>query len=92
MSKHVIHISELEAAGNFPALPARVRAGVEVVIEHDRQPVAVVHAPAPVHRTIAECIALLPENSTAAIDPGFAKDVRAAIESHREPLDSSAWE
>ncbi len=91
MAKHVIHISELEAAGNFAALLARVRAGAEVVIEHDAQPVAVVSPPAPVRRTISECIALLPEDSTATIDADFAKDVEAAIESHREPLDSSAW-
>jgi antitoxin (DNA-binding transcriptional repressor) of toxin-antitoxin stability system len=92
MAKHVIHISELEAASNFAALLARVRAGVEVVIEHDKQPVAVLRAPAPERRTISECIALLPENSTATIDADFAKDVEAAIEGHREPLDSSAWE
>ena len=28
----------------------------------------------------------MPEDSTATIDPDFAKDVEAAIESHREPL------
>ena len=92
MAKQVIHISELEAANNFAALLARVRAGVEVVIEHDSQPVAVVHPPEPVHRTISECIALLPEHSKATIDADFANDVEAAVESHREALDSSAWE
>ena len=35
MAKPVIHISEIEAASNFAALLARVRAGAEVVIEHD---------------------------------------------------------
>lgn len=90
MAKHVIHISELEALSNFAALLARVRSGVDVIIEHDKQPVALVCAPAPPRRTISDCIALLPENSTATIDPDFAKDVQAAIDSHREPLDSSA--
>jgi antitoxin (DNA-binding transcriptional repressor) of toxin-antitoxin stability system len=92
MAERVIHISEAEAASNFSALLARVRAGAEIVIEQDAQPVAVLRAPAPVRRTISECIALLPENSTATIDADFAKDVEAAVESHREPLDSSAWE
>ena len=92
MAKPVIHISELEAASNFAALLARVRAGVEVIVEHNRQPVAVIHTPAPVARTISECIALLAEDSTATIDADFPGDVQAAIESHREPLDSSAWE
>jgi antitoxin (DNA-binding transcriptional repressor) of toxin-antitoxin stability system len=92
MAKNVIHISELEAENNFAVLLAGVRPGAEVVIEHDSQPVAVVHAPAPVRRTISECMALLPEDSNAAIDADFARDVEAAVESHRESLDSSAWE
>jgi antitoxin (DNA-binding transcriptional repressor) of toxin-antitoxin stability system len=92
MAERVIHISEAEAAASFASLLARVRAGAEIVIEHDAHPVAILHAPAPIRRTISECIALLPEDSTATIDADFAKDVEAAIESHREPLDASAWE
>jgi len=33
MAKHVVHISEAEAASNFADVLARVRAGIEVVIE-----------------------------------------------------------
>jgi hypothetical protein len=44
-----------------------------------------IHAPVPLRRTISECIALLPEDSTAVMDADFAKDVEVAIESHREP-------
>jgi hypothetical protein len=69
-----------------------VRAGTEVVIEHDAQPVAILHAPHLVRRTIAECIAVLPEDSTSTIDSDFAKDVEAAIDSHRESLDPLAWD
>jgi len=47
---------------------------------------------AAVRRSISECIALLPENSTATIDPDFAKDVEMAIDSHREPLNPPAWD
>lgn len=92
MAKDVIHISEAEVASKFASLMARVRAGAEVIIEHDARPVAVLHPAEPVRRTIAECIALLPENSTATIDPDFVKDVEAAIESHREPLNPPAWD
>ncbi len=93
MSKHVIRISEAEAAAtNVATLLARVRAGAEIVIESDARPVAILHATDPVGRTISECIALLPENSTATIDPDFSKDVAAAIESHRAPLDPPAWD
>jgi antitoxin (DNA-binding transcriptional repressor) of toxin-antitoxin stability system len=92
MARHVIHISELEAAANFAALLARVRAGAEVVIERDAQPVAVLNAPAPPRRTLSECIALLPEDSPATIDADFARDVESAIDAHREPLEPPAWE
>ena len=90
----VIHISETEAARDFNALLDRVRAGAEVVIESEggKLPVAVLRAPAPPSRSISECIALLPEDSTAVMDPEFARDVEAAIESHREPLEPPAWD
>ena len=92
MADHVIRISEAEASSNFADVLARVRAGAEVVIESGKLPVAVVHAPAPPRRTISECIALLPEDSAAVMDSDFAKDVEAAIESHREPLEPPAWD
>lgn len=92
MAHQVIHVSEAEAASDFASLLARVRAGAEVVIEHDAQPVAVVHPAPPARRTISECIALLPEDSTATIDSDFAQDVTAAVESHREPLNPPAWD
>lgn len=92
MADHVIHISEAEAVSNFADLLAQVRAGAEVVIESGTLPVAVIRAPVPPRRTISECIALLSENSTAVMDADFAKDVEAAIESHREPLEPLSWD
>jgi len=92
MANHVIHVSEAEAKRAFADLLARVRAGVEVVIESDKLPIAVIHAPRPPRRSISECIAMLPENSSAIMDAEFAKDVKAAIESHREPLEPPAWD
>lgn len=93
MAKHVIHISEKEAATtNVATLLAHVHAGAEVVIENGKRPVAVVRPAEPVRRTISECIALLPEDSAATIDAEFAKDVAAAIESHSEPLNPPAWD
>jgi len=46
MGNRVIHISDAEAASDFASLLDRVRAGDEVVIEHDAQPVAIL-LPAP---------------------------------------------
>lgn len=93
MSKRVIHISESEAtATDVATLLARVRAGAEIVIEKDERPVAVLHLPEPVRRSISECITLLPEDSTATVDAEFSKDVEAAVASHREPLNPPAWD
>ena len=92
MAEPVIHISEAEAASDFASVLARVRAGAEIVIESGKLPVAVIHAPVPPRRSISECIALLPEDSTAVMDAEFAKDIEAAIESHREPLEPPAWD
>lgn len=57
------------------------------MIESGKLPVALIHAPIPPRRTISERIALLPEDTTAVMDADFAKDIEAAIESHREPLE-----
>ena len=93
VKKPVIHLSEAEAAGtSFTTLLARVCAGTEIIIENEKRPVAIFRAVEPSHRTIFECIALLPEDSTATIDSDFSKDVRAAVESQREPLNPPAWD
>jgi antitoxin (DNA-binding transcriptional repressor) of toxin-antitoxin stability system len=84
-------ISEAEAARDFAALLARVRAGAEIVIESDSRPVAVLHSLIPPRRTIEEVIALLPADSKAVMDEGFARDVEAAIAAHREPLNPPEW-
>ena len=93
MAKHVIHVSEKEAATTTVAtLLEHVRSGAEVVIGTDGRVVAVLHPAEPVRRSISECIAMLPADSPALIDPDFARDVEAAVESHREPLTPPAWD
>jgi hypothetical protein len=79
-------MSEEELARDFvTVLKKVVTQGLEVVVEHDRQPVAVLHAALPPRRKVSEILALMPKNSTATMDADFASDVQAAIESHREP-------
>lgn len=93
MAKHVIRISEAEAASDFAALMARVRSGAEVVIENDARPVAVVRPAEPYVRLLSESLRLAREHrSTTTLDGDFEKDVEAAIESHREPLNPPAWD
>ena len=92
MGKRITHISEVDAARTFTELLARVHAGEEYIIEKGGEPVAVLHSAVPARRRISECIALLPDDSTATVDPDFSKDVESGIESHREPLHPPAWD
>jgi len=96
MPKDVIHISELEAASDFATLMERVRAGAEVVIETGGRPVAVLHAAAPMRRSISDCIALAKahEEETGrapVLDPDFAEDVEEIL-SQRKPWNPPTWE
>src|SRR5262249_40108448 len=78
MSKQVIHISDVEAANNFDGLLAKVRAGAEVIIEHDAQPVAVLRPAAP-KLDWSEC-------AQVEIDPARVQG-RPVIKDTRMPVD-----
>jgi prevent-host-death family protein len=93
MAKLVIDISEAEATRDFASLLVRVRAGAEVIIKNGTQPVAVVRPAEPTVRRLSESLRLAREHgSTATLDGNFARDVEAAIETHREPLSPPAWD
>ena len=47
MRNRVTHVSDAEAASDFASLLDRIRAGDEVVIEHNAHPVAVLRPPPP---------------------------------------------
>src|SRR5208282_12054 len=97
MANNVIRVSEEEAATDFAALMARVRAGAEVIIERDAKPIAVVR-PAEALRgcPISECIALAEALARElgyepTMDPDFAADLEEIIKS-RKPRNISTWE
>jgi antitoxin (DNA-binding transcriptional repressor) of toxin-antitoxin stability system len=93
VKRAVIRLSEAEAAAtNVTALLARVCAGAEIIIENEKRPIAVLRAAEPIGRTILECIALLPKDSTATIDSEFATDVKAAVDCQLDPLNPPAWD
>jgi antitoxin (DNA-binding transcriptional repressor) of toxin-antitoxin stability system len=91
-SMEPLHISERDLAKDLSSVLKRVETGAEIIIERDARPLAVIRPADPVRRKISECIALMPLDSTATIDPDFAKDVEAAIAAHREPLEPPAWD
>lgn len=93
MAKDVIHVSDTDAASDFASLLAKVRAGVEIVIEINSQPVAILQAAAPNGRLLSELLATArARGSKATLDEGFAKDVEAGIEERRKPLNPPEWD
>lgn len=94
-----IHIPEAEAARNFEALMAHVRAGAEVVIEDDSRAVAFI-TPAASRSDPSKPGLLLSEmierakarGSTATLDGSFGRDLEDAVNSHPEPLNVPEWD
>jgi len=92
-----VRITEAELARDPHGVLEQVRQGVEVIVEQDDRPVAVIKTPHAAGRKISDCIALAKAYEeklgyAPVPDPDFAKDVQAAIDAHREPLDPSAWD
>ena len=87
------HVTEAELVRDVRAILAKVRQGVEVVIEQDSLPVAVLKAPQVKGRRISEVIAALEANgANAVVDEDFERDVEAGINAHREPWNPPSWE
>lgn len=76
---------------------ARVQTGIEIVVEQEHRPIAVIKTPQNPGRKISECIALAKAYEeklgyAPVPDPDFVEDLHAAIDAHREPLNPPAWE
>jgi antitoxin (DNA-binding transcriptional repressor) of toxin-antitoxin stability system len=93
-----VRITEDELVSDIDSVLARVKNGDEVIVEQDHRAVAVIKTPpGGPGRKLSECIALAKayENElgyTPVPDPGFAIDVRAAVDSRREPFLPPTWD
>ncbi len=88
-----VRMTEAELARDLRIVLDNVRQGVEVIIERDSRPVAVLKAPVVRGRRISEVIAALDASSAnAVIDEDFARDVEEGIRSHREPWNPPSWD
>lgn len=88
-----VHMTEAELARDLHSVLDKVRQGVEVVIERDSRPVAVLKAPLVRGRGISEVIAALDASgANAVIDEDFARDVDEGVRSHREPWNPPSWD
>ncbi len=98
VSMATFHISEADAARDFPGLMARVRAGAEIIIESDARAVAIVRPAGDEFRPrlLSESIALAKKHAEELgyeprMDPEFAADLEEIIKSRR-PWNPPAWE
>ena len=88
-----VHMSEAELARDLHAVLKKVRSGIEVVVEQDSKPVAVIKAAPVKGRNISEVIAAMEASGASAVlDETFAHDVEEGIKLHREPWNPPSWE
>ena len=88
-----LHMTESEVTRDLHAVLAKVQMGVEVVVEQDHRPVAVIRSPLLKGRLLSECIALAEARGTTGIpDKGFMKDIAEGIEARSRPWNPPSWE
>jgi antitoxin (DNA-binding transcriptional repressor) of toxin-antitoxin stability system len=88
-----VRITETELARDVHAVLEKVQQGVEVIIEKDHLPVAVIKASKPAGRLITEVLAdLKARGSTAIIDDEFARDIQDGINLYRESWHPPSWD
>lgn len=88
-----VHMTEAELARDLHTVLEKVRQGLEVVVEQDSRPVAVIRSPKRSGRPISECIASARASaSKITLDGGFAADVEEGIRSREEPWNPPSWD
>ena len=89
----MVRMTEAEVARDLHTVLEKVRQGVEIVIEQDSRPVAVIKAPVVKGRKISEVIAALEASgANAVLDADFARDVGEGIPAYRQPWNPPSWD
>jgi antitoxin (DNA-binding transcriptional repressor) of toxin-antitoxin stability system len=89
----VVHMSEAEVVKDIAAVLAKVRQGVEVVVEQDHRPVAVIRPSQRSGRPISEIVRQAKErNSSVTLDADFGTDLQDIIASHENAWNPPYWE
>jgi antitoxin (DNA-binding transcriptional repressor) of toxin-antitoxin stability system len=79
-----VRIAEADLVRDIRSVLAKVQAGVEVIVEQDHHPVAIIKTPQAPGRKISECIALAKAYEerlgyAPVPDTDFAKDLQSVI-------------
>src|ERR1017187_3925912 len=83
----MVRISEAELARDLHAVLAKVQQGIEVVVEQDHRPVAVIKPSQPAGRMISEIVSDLKARGSTAV-----LDVEEGIQAHRQPWHPPSWD
>ena len=87
----VVRISEAELARDLHRILAKVHEGIEVVVEQDHRPVAVIKPCTGAGRMISEVVSdLKARGGTAVMDDDFARDIEEGIQAQRQPWNPSS--
>ncbi len=93
MDMGTLRITEAELARDVHAILAEVRRGVEVVVEQDHRPVAVLRLPNRSGRLISDILReARRRNSTVTLDEDFGTDLEAIVASQQQPWNPPSWE
>lgn len=88
-----VHMSEAEVVKDIAAVLAKVRQGVEIVVEQDHRAVAVIKPPQRSGRPISEILREAKQrNSMVTLDEEFSKDIQEIIASHQQPWNPPSWD
>jgi antitoxin (DNA-binding transcriptional repressor) of toxin-antitoxin stability system len=88
-----VHMTEAEVARDLHAVLVKVQLGVEVVIEQDHRPVAVLRAQSRSGRPITDVLRQAKErNSSVTLDAEFGRDLEEIIATHRRPWNPPSWD
>jgi antitoxin (DNA-binding transcriptional repressor) of toxin-antitoxin stability system len=88
-----VHMSEAEVARDLHAVLAKVQQGIEIVIEQDHRPVAVIKAQRPSGWPIHEILREAKErNSSVTLDEDFGKDLEDIVAGHEQPWNPPSWD
>jgi antitoxin (DNA-binding transcriptional repressor) of toxin-antitoxin stability system len=92
-----LRITEAELARDIHAVIAKVQEGIEVIVEQNDRPVALIRTPEAPGRKISESVVLAKAYEeklgyAPVPDPDFAQDVQEVIDAHREPLNPPSWD
>ncbi len=88
-----LHMTESEVGANFSAVMEKIQNGVEVIVERDNRPVAVIRPPARSGRPISECIAIADaRGSDVTLDENFSQDMEEVIRIWQQQWSPPSWD